>query len=47
MGGWCGGIGKELRGLRSIDGQLQNSQGDVKYPLGSGVAKQPTHDPWT
>ena len=31
MGGGYGGIGKEVRGLRSTNRYLQNSQGDEKY----------------
>ena len=28
-------------------GILQNSHGGVKYSIGNGVAKEPTHDPGT
>ena len=40
-------MGKEVREVRSINQQLQNSHGDVKYSIGNGVAKEPTHDTWT
>ena len=40
MGGKCGGMGEEVRGLRSTSRELQNSQGDVKYSVGNGGAKE-------
>ena len=40
MGGWCGGMREQVRGLRSTNRQLQNSQGDVKYSIGNGVAEE-------
>ena len=40
MGGECGGMGKEVRGLRSRNRWLQNTHGDVKYSIGNGVAKE-------
>ena len=39
MGGSCGGMGKEVKGLRSTNRWLQNSHGDVKYSIGNGVNK--------
>ena len=36
----CGGMGEEVRGLRSTNRQLQNSHGDVKYSTGNGIAKE-------
>ena len=33
-------MGEEVRGLRSTNRQLQNSQGDVKYGIGNGVATE-------
>ena len=42
MGGF-GRMGKEVRGLRSTNRQLQNSHGDVKYYIGNGVAKELLH----
>ena len=44
MGEGCGGMRKEVRGLRSMNRQLQNSHGDVKYSIGNRVAKELT---WT
>ena len=41
MGGGCGEMGEEVRRLRITNRQLQNSHGDVKYSIGSGVAKEP------
>ena len=38
---------EDVRGLRSTKRQLQNRQGDVKYSIGNGVAKELYHDPWT
>ena len=43
MGGACGGMGEEVRGLRSTNRQLENSHGDVKYSVGDGAAKELTH----
>ena len=40
MGVGCGGMGEELKGLRSTNRELQNSHGDVKYSIGKGVAKE-------
>ena len=40
IGGDCGGMGEEVRGLRSTNRQLQNSRGDIKYSIGNGVAKE-------
>ena len=37
------GTGEEVRGLRSTNRQLQNSHGDVKCSIGSGVAKKLLH----
>ena len=42
-GGGCREMGEEVMGLRSTNRQLQNSQGDVKYSTGNGVAKEPIH----
>ena len=39
----CGGMGEEVRGLRSTNRELQNSHGDVKYSIGNGVAKELIH----
>ena len=39
MGVGCGGMGEELKGLRSTNRELQNSHGDVKYSRGNGVTK--------
>ena len=36
----CGGMGEEVGGLRSTNGSLENSQEDVKYSIGNGVAKE-------
>ena len=47
MGAGCEGMSEEVRGLRITNRQLQNSHGDVKYSIGNGVAKEPTHEPWT
>ena len=35
-----GGMGEEVRGLRSTNMQLQNSHGDVKYSTANGGAKE-------
>ena len=35
-------MGEEVRGLRSTNRKLQNSQGDVKYSVGYEVAKELT-----
>ena len=43
MGGRCGGMGEEVRGLRSTNRQLQSSHGDVKYSIGNRVAKELVH----
>ena len=40
MGGWCGGEGEEVRGLRSRNKELLNCDGDIKYSTGNGVAKE-------
>ena len=42
---------EEVRGLRSTNRKLQNSQGDVKYSVGYEVAKELTgmthgHEQW-
>ena len=42
-----GGMGEEVRRIRSTNRQLQNSNGDVKYRIGNRVAKESTHDSWT
>ena len=47
MGGECGGMVKERRGLRSTNRWLQNSHGDVQDSIGNGVAKEYTYDPLT
>ena len=39
MGGG-GGMGEEVRGLRSTNRQSQNSPGEVKYSTGNGAAKE-------
>ena len=36
----CGGMGEEVRGLRTTNRQSQNSHGDVKYSIGNGVAEE-------
>ena len=36
----CEEMGEEVRGLRSMNGWLQNSHGDVKYSIGNGVAEE-------
>ena len=41
---WHGGMGEEVRALRSTNRQLQNSHGDVQYNIGNAVAKEHTHD---
>ena len=51
MGGGCGGMGEEVRGLRSTNRYLQDSHGDVKYSIGNGVAEEPIrmthgHEQW-
>ena len=33
MAGECGGMGEEVRGLRSTNRKLQNSHGGVKYSV--------------
>ena len=38
--GGVGGMGEEVRGLRSTNRRLQNSHGGVKYRVGNGVAKE-------
>ena len=43
MGGGLGGMGKDVRGLRSINWQSQNNHGDVNYNIGNGAAKELTH----
>ena len=40
MGEGCGGMGGEVRELRSTNRYLQNSYGDVKYIIGNGVSKE-------
>ena len=40
MGGAYGGVGEEVRGLRSTNWYLKNSHGDVKYNIRNGVAKE-------
>ena len=40
MGGVCGTISKEVRGIRSTNRQLQNNHGAVKYCIENGVAKE-------
>ena len=47
MGGGFGGMGEEVRGLRSTNSSYRIASGDVKYSIGNGVAKEPMHDPWT
>ena len=47
MGVGCGGMGEEVRGLRSTNSSYRIAIGDVKYSIGNGVAKEPMHDPWT
>ena len=42
MGGGYGGMGEEVRGLRSTNRKLQNSHGDVKYSIRYGVARELT-----
>ena len=37
MAGECGGMGEEVRGLRSTNRKLQNSYGDIKYNIGNGI----------
>ena len=49
MGGVCGGMDKEVRGLRIKNRSLENSDGDVKNSTGNGVAKgviHMTHGQW-
>ena len=43
MGGCCGAMGEEVRGLRSTYMQLQNSHRDVKYSIRNGVATELIH----
>ena len=38
--GAVGGMGEEVRGLRSTNRQLQNSHGDVNYGIGNREAKE-------
>ena len=38
-------MGEDVRGLRSINGELQKSPGDIKYSIGSGVGKELIHMP--
>ena len=38
-----GGIGEEVKGLRSINRLLQNSHRGIKYIIGNGVAKELLH----
>ena len=45
MGVGCGGMGEEVRGLRSINKKLQNSHGDVQYRKWSSQ-RTDTQDPW-
>ena len=40
MAGVYRGLGEEVRGLRSTNRWLQNSQGDVKYSIGNEVANE-------
>ena len=40
MAGECGGMGEEVRGLRSTNRKLQNNHGNIKYSIGNGVAKE-------
>ena len=42
MGGVCGKMGEEVRGLRSTNKQLQNSHENVKYSIRKRVAKELT-----
>ena len=42
MGRRYGGMGEEVRRLRSTNMQLQNSHMNVKYSVGNGVAKELT-----
>ena len=47
----CEGLHEEMKELGSTNRQSQNSHGDVKYSIGSGVAKELTgmthgHDQW-
>ena len=37
MAGEGGGMGEEVRGLRSTNRKLQNSYGDIKYNIGNGI----------
>ena len=37
----CGGMGEDVRGLRSTN--RQNSHGDVKYSVGNGAAREVIH----
>ena len=46
MGGGSGGMGEEVRGLRSTNMKLQNRHGDVEYKKWSSQRAY-THDPWT
>ena len=39
MGKGYGGMGEEVRGLRSTNRKFQDSHRDVKYSVGNGVAK--------
>ena len=45
LDGWqmkerCGGMGEEVRGLRSTNRQLQNIHCNVHHSIGNGVAKE-------
>ena len=40
MEGRHGGMGEDVRGLRSTNRQLQNSNSDVKYSIGNGEPKE-------
>ena len=44
MGVGVGGKGREVRGLRSTNGLLQNSHRDVKYSTGNEVTKELVHN---
>ena len=43
MRGECGGMGEEMRGLRSTNRLLHNSHRDVKYSIGNGVSEELIH----
>ena len=40
MGEGSGGLGEEVRGLRSSNRWLQNSHEDINYSIGNGVATE-------